>query len=325
MKYGYFAVGLIATALACPFEGLAQTQNRIPIPLANSRVSFIGDDSFITARFSRQPAKNHWWNEDLTLNDGLIQYGELQPNFFYTHGGKYQESRDMIAEWNKQKPIVDKGLTVTPDDVRQGANYHGPYFFVIKSNEKGTCGYARQVLGERTDAMYGNKRVNMMGCMVPARGTAQDYEKFLIDVMTRIRLDEGAINKAKAMTQSSAPPVPVPPVASAAPAAASRQSGTLSFTWEGMTTSSGLMDVDNQGGKGPLSVQLQGRSEACRGFWVMSRGAYNTAQLPEGTWTLSCPGDLSAGGTYTSSKLGQANGSGTDSTGRKITFSYGGQ
>jgi hypothetical protein len=83
------------------------------------------------------------------------------------------------------------------------------------------------------------------------------------------------------------------------------------------------MDVDNQGGKGPLSVQLHGRSEPCLGFWVMSRGAYNTAQPPEGTWTLNCTDHLSAGGTYTSPKLGQASGIGTDSMGRKITFSYG--
>lgn len=304
----------------------AQERKRLPIPLQNSRIGFVGDDSFVTGRFAWQPAaKNHLWNEDLTLIDGFVQYGELIPNFFYTHGGRYQESRDLIAEWNKQKPFVDKGLSVVPDEVRQGSNYHGPYFFVVKSNDKGACGYARQVLGDRADAMYGNKRVNVMGCMLPKRGTAQDFENFLIDVMTRIRLDEGVINKAKAAGQSNTAVPTIPSVANAAPTNAQRQSGTVNFTWEGVTTSSGSMQLDNQGGKGPLSVQIQGSSEPCRGFWVMARGAYNTAQLPEGTWTLSCSGNLSAGGTYTSSRLGQATGSGTDSTGRKITFNFGAQ
>jgi hypothetical protein len=320
MGYRGVALVLAVAAFAIPSDVGAQRQKRVPIPLENSRVGFVGDDSFVTARFARQPtAKNHLWNEDLTFNDGLIQYGELVPNFFYTHGGKYQESRDLIAEWNKQKPFVDKGLTLVPDEIREGANNYGPYFFVVKSNDKGACGYARQVLGERMDAMYGNKRVNVMGCMIPRRGTAQDFEKFLIDVMSRIRLDEGVINKAKAAARSNAAVPAIP----SAPIAAQRQSGVVNFTWEGVVTSSGRMDVDNQGGKGPLSVQLQGRSEPCRGFWVMSRGAYNTAQPPEGTWTLNCTDHLSAGGTYTSPKPGQASGIGTDSMGRKITFSYG--
>ncbi|MCD6075188.1 MAG: hypothetical protein K0Q70_2071, partial [Rhodospirillales bacterium] len=162
---------LIAACVLAIADASAQNRNRVPIPLQNSRVGFVGDDSFVNGRFSWQPAvKNHLWNEDLTLTDGFIQYGELVDNFFYTHGGRHEESRDLIADWNKQKSIVDKGLTVVPDDIRQGSNYHGPYFFVVKSNDKGACGYARQVLGERAGAMYGNKRVNVIGCMLPKRG-----------------------------------------------------------------------------------------------------------------------------------------------------------
>ena len=226
------AIFLLMVGLSISPDAAAQSSKRVPIPLQNSRVGFIGDESFVVGRFAWQPAaKNHLWNEDLTLVDGLIQYGELVPNYFYTHGGRYEESRDLIADWNKQKPFIDKGLTVVPDDVRQGSNNYGPYFFVVKSNDKGACGYARQVLGNREGAMYGNKRVNVMGCMVPKRGTAQDFEKFLIDEMTRVRLDEGEINKTKAAALAASGIAAIPPATGGAPAATQRQSGTVSFVW----------------------------------------------------------------------------------------------
>lgn len=309
----------VAIAAAFAFDASAQEQKRIPIPLQNSRVSFEGDDSFITGRFALQPVfKNHLWQENLTLTDGLIQYGELVPNYNYTQGEFYQESRALVDDWNRQKPIVNRKLSITPDDVKRAGNKQGTYFIAIKGNETGSCGYAKQVAGLRIEAMYGNMRVNVMAC---SKMPTHEHEIFMTDIMNRMRLDEGEINKAKAAALAA-----LPPASTIAPKSDPQQMKTVKiavqFTWEGNSTSAATMDFENDRGKGPLSVVLAGRSAPCRGFWSWSRGTYGTAQLPEGTWTLNCPDNLSAGGTYQSTREGEGSGIGTDSNGRKIVFYY---
>jgi hypothetical protein len=213
------AFGIMLGAFDC---GAAEQYTAVPIPLENSRVGFIGDDAFITARLAYTPRHpSYLWRERLTFAGGVILLAELMPGRIFTQEGKWAESQAMIAEWKGEQYLTGKGLSITTDDVRQGSNRYGTYYYAIKENQNGKCGSVKQVFGYQSNdaGPQGNKRFNLLSCWVPANGAKENYEAFLLDIMTRIRADEGEINKAKA----AAPRNPLPSVPPAASSAAPTQ------------------------------------------------------------------------------------------------------
>lgn len=96
--------------------------------------------------------------------------------------------------------------------------------------------------------------------------------------------------------------------------------------WDGVSNDlTGTFTTDSNSGRGRLKVQFD-RDDAvnanCSGQWLWGKGKYNTATLPEGTWSLACDDGLTAGGTYVSSVPSDGTIEGEDAKGRKISMSF---
>lgn len=174
---------------------------RIPITQENSVIAFVGEDRMVTARFRFVlPERSHLNHELAVLYDSVIEYTELLPGWLYTRGGLREEGHDLIEGWSRQKLIQARELTVTMADVKEASNQYGPYFFVVKDGPKGTCGYARQVFGIKSGegvSATGSQRLFLQGCWNLPTGGAVEYEKFIRDAMSRVRIDP-ALNQSRA-------------------------------------------------------------------------------------------------------------------------------
>ena len=103
------------------------------------------------------------------------------------------------------------------------------------------------------------------------------------------------------------------------------QSVPVAFKWEGhYDLAAGSVFLDQTGDSGRMELSLPNSDATCSGTWRWARGKYGTAEMPTGVWSLSCSNGLTASGTYASSKPASGTGSGQDSNGRRITFTFGG-
>lgn len=110
-------------------------------------------------------------------------------------------------------------------------------------------------------------------------------------------------------------------------APSNRLDGTVpvAFKWEGeYDLAAGRVSLNQTGDTGTIKLTLPNDGAACSGNWRWSRGAYGTTEIPTGVWSLSCSNGLTASGTYASSKPASGTGSGQDSNGRRVTFTFGG-
>jgi len=82
--------------------------------------------------------------------------------------------------------------------------------------------------------------------------------------------------------------------------------------WEGFSGAiGGSFREIRDGGKGTLAIELPGVFEICT-------GEYQLTGDNVGTWNVSCPGGITASGTFRSGK--GAHGEGIDNKGRKVTY-----
>jgi hypothetical protein len=360
---GCLILGIVAS------EAYAQKAKRVPLKLHESEVSFVGDDSFISGRFTWEPLpRDHIWKETLTIGGGYMNYYELSPNYFYNSDQLNNAPKGLVRSWNRAKGTRKKGLTLQVNDVKKSKYQYGKYHYAIMSNENGSCINAKQFLGDDSAGSFvssGNKSVFVGACWSLARGSAQELEAIVHKLMNQVRFDEGKINDAKA---AGGYKVPAPVAKQQKPTNKSdgstearlrqlkdlEQKGLIDsneaktmreqilakltglsstnsilrmpvkLNWEGVSeTSQGIIEVDssNKSGKGKLRFSRNGI--LCNGYWSYSQGSYNGSGKVQGTWTISCPDGVSAGGNYSSTQREKGTGVGTDNQGRKITFSYG--
>jgi len=104
------------------------------------------------------------------------------------------------------------------------------------------------------------------------------------------------------------------------------QTRSVQGTWQGVSDDvSGTFTSDSSLGKGRLRLSISSDSSVntiCSGQWLWAKGAYDTALLPQGTWSLACNDGKTAGGTYISHAPGEGAIEGVDARGGKLTFSY---
>jgi hypothetical protein len=193
-----FVLGLsLLTACAVP-----QPQ-RIAIQQEDSVVGFTGNDSMVTAHYRLLPPGRSLLNHEVLVVGGVaFEYSELMPGWFFTHGGRNQESIDLVEDWKNQAEFSKRDLKVAVNDVKEGQNQYGPFYFAVKDGPKGTCGYVRQVLGNAVAnglLATGDQRVFVLGCWQLPTGGAAEMESFFRDIMARYRIDGGALNKSRAL------------------------------------------------------------------------------------------------------------------------------
>ena len=202
---------IAALALVMPItltSSFAQKYERVDVALENSEVSFVGDDSFITRRYTLDPLPGRGliWMEYLNFRGGSVFFMETLPDFIFS--ANREESEELIKSFNQgRKPIPDFDVKASAADIEKADNGYAEYYFLVKENDTGSCGSAKQYPGDRnTNSAYlskGTMSVHISVCWRKSRGSAVELERFIHDVMTRIRFDEGALNKAKAARRNN--------------------------------------------------------------------------------------------------------------------------
>ncbi len=205
MKYIFALVILIALTTSTSF---AQKYERVDLALENSEVSFVGNNSFITRRYTFDPfpGRGLIWMEYLNFEGGHVFFMETMPDYIFS--ANREESEELIKSFNEgRKQIPNFDVKASAADIEKAENDYAEYYFLVKENDTGSCGSAKQYPGDRnTNSAYlskGTMSVQIDVCWRKSRGSAVELERFIHDVMTRIRFDEGALNKAKAARKNN--------------------------------------------------------------------------------------------------------------------------
>jgi len=174
---------------------------RLNVEYNHSEVSFTGDDSFVTGRYTWKPLPdNHLWKEMITFAGGIMMYYELQPGYFYT--GANQGKHVFVRSFNSNPHFRKNGHSIRESDIIELSNKIGSYYLVSSTNDNGSCGLAKQFSGDigTADGLYpvGTKVASVFFCRSKAWGSKFKLNKFIQDIMDRARYDEGKLNKMRA-------------------------------------------------------------------------------------------------------------------------------
>ena len=164
----------------------------VPVTLAESKVSIVGDDTFVNRRFQKYTVNRFF--EILSITGGHIFYEQMYPGYYLTDNNYPKERTIEYLNKYKQARLLD--LRATTSDVRESHNQYAEYFYVAVKNDQGSCVAAQQFFG--VTEQLGDQHVAVRVCWPVARGSAAKLETFLHDLMERVRFDDGAINEAKA-------------------------------------------------------------------------------------------------------------------------------
>ena len=84
LRSALLILGIAVAGLAAS-DVFAQRASRVPLKLHEIEVSFVGDDSFISGRFTWDPLpRNHIWKETLTFSGGFMNFYKLNPGYSYS-------------------------------------------------------------------------------------------------------------------------------------------------------------------------------------------------------------------------------------------------
>lgn len=208
LRSALLILGIAVAGLAAS-DVFAQRASRVPLKLHESEVSFVGDDSFISGRFTWDPLpRNHIWKETLTFSGGFMNFYKLNPGYSYSDERTNDSPKSILKSWKRAKGTRKRGLELRLSDVKIARNQYGNYHYAVKGNVNGACAAAKQFFGDTSNSGWissGTKATQVGACWNPSRGSAKELEVFLHKIMTESRFDEGKINDAKAAGGYKAP------------------------------------------------------------------------------------------------------------------------
>ena len=180
----------------------AQTQEPKAFTLDkyDSRISFAGGTEFITNRYVFRPAPiHHYWFERTVFHGGILDFLILDPGWGY--GGGLVGVEWMISKFQNNPTPRKLGLTLTREMVTTHINRYGKFDFGFSSNDRGSCAVARQFLGESLDRAGGpspGTEIVFLGYCIPRQESEPTAVKdFVLEVMDRLRADDGELNRAQ--------------------------------------------------------------------------------------------------------------------------------
>ncbi len=190
-NFGPIATALITALLVAGCQD-SNIDKLVPVTLAESKVSIVGDDTFVSRRFQKYTSNR--FSEILNITGGHLFYEQMYPGYYLTDTNYPKERTIEYLNRYKQARLLD--LRATTSDVRESHNQYAEYYYVAVKNDQGLCVAAQQFFG--VAAQLGDQHVAVRACWPVARGSAAKLETFLHDVMARVRFDDGAVNAAKA-------------------------------------------------------------------------------------------------------------------------------
>ncbi len=180
---------------ACSKEKDPQTTRKYYLGLKDATISIVGDDSFVKSRFYRNYLYHDY--EVLTFHRGFLSYGKAHPG--YALAASLYGNSEVVEDFNRFKAAKQRAMSVSEDDVQIRTNIYGTYSVVSKGSRSDGCLRALQYFGPANSPNSpGNQRVRVGACWGPGKGGKERLEAFVYDLMSRVRFDDGAINRAKA-------------------------------------------------------------------------------------------------------------------------------
>ena len=192
----------LLASLAFLNSSAAQNPFTVAVKYKHSEVSFTGDDSFVTSRFTRKPlAAGHIWNERINFSGGVMYYSELNPGQAYTGFNSGIETfRDIF---NRNPVFKKRGMSIAVGDIKELSNKTGDYYLAAQKGEKTICGMAKQFSGDTNADIIslGNRVATVYFCKSKSWGSEEKLTANIKGIMDRARYDEGKLNKMRAATR----------------------------------------------------------------------------------------------------------------------------
>jgi hypothetical protein len=206
------------------------------ITVAESKVSFTGDTDPARSR-SAHSLRDHY-TEDLVLKNGAsLGYEKL-----YNSGFTSRDTPADLVKYEVEKPRYrDRGIVFD----RAGVKRAGQFFYFVQESQSSTCFVFRAFFGDtskgRADNIgdqgsYGNV------CYSSTVRTAAALEAEMLDLLNRVRFDDGLINKARAPGATMPSVITTKPAISPAPVSTTPPSTTLTNTAGRLRELRGLLD-----------------------------------------------------------------------------------
>ncbi len=183
----FYLIGMLPIASADELKDL---------DLESAEISIIGDDSFVNRRAYK--ARSGGIGEYIFFIGGYLEWYKMYSNYGFTES---DPSDLMVQSFNSNKAE----LKVVREEIKLRDSHLGEYSWVSKSNNKASCMVIALIFGDPTWLFGGNQRIHALACWSKRRGSKEKLETFMHDLMDRIRLDEGAVNKLKAAGRNSVP------------------------------------------------------------------------------------------------------------------------
>ena len=169
------------------------------LDMKDAEISVTGDESFITGRSYGYSSTSNL--ERMAFSGGMLIWHELNTNVYWGDGDM---KAGIINNFNGSKyfsrhvPLDVKTSDLKyKDDSRQG------YYWVSQEGERVSCMWATGGWGGGdAHGTGGNNRIVVFVCRP---GKKKPLEEFVHDLMDRVKIDGGAINKMRAAGNYNAP------------------------------------------------------------------------------------------------------------------------
>ena len=270
------------------------------IEVADSKISIEGDQSLVVERQANSLPDRY--QERWRVRDGgLIFYEHLYDAAF----NDAQSMESMLVE-EIGRGRVQFGLGIKPDNVKTARFKSGRVVYETGTDGERTClsfyaaGFGDLPYGLGEKALIGNI------CQFKSGRLGTEPESKMLDLLKRLRFDDGALNKTLALSGRAAASPPKPRVLN----------HKLTASWEGhFDRFAGSIEMREGKRNGEVRFFLPDRNGICFGGYVFAHLSNR------GTWHIKCPDNVTAKGTFISYGLSLGtSGNGWDDKGAKIRF-----
>jgi hypothetical protein len=204
------ALALILTACAVernPLNVYTETGQNLgslafhDIALADSKVSFIGDDP---AKRRKAQALVDRYSERITFkNNAVIRYNKIFKGGFKNG---WTDADSLQADVDNSTFYKDRAIVFDRAKIRSG----GYYTYLLQSSPTDNCFVLRGTFGDPSDGRVGNRgdqEITGSICYRASSKSLDDLEREMTGLLARARFDGGTGNRGQAPQAAMAPPV----------------------------------------------------------------------------------------------------------------------
>ena len=172
------AAGAVFLA-ACQTTSSGTTSKTTGIKMAESAICLEGDDSVIIRR-------------QQNLLPGRYQERWRVASYFT----RAEDPARFLIRTSARR-LKNLGMALSPDEVKKTDYEEGVLFYASKKDAQRTCVVFNGNFG---DMQYGNGNRHLSGgvCQFNNKALSADLESAVLDILGRMRYDEGALNRTKA-------------------------------------------------------------------------------------------------------------------------------